>query len=89
MPMSAVWPIKSMAILCLRKHSNLVMESDAVLFGAVGDPDCDDLERHLRPEQAVLGLRKEMQTFANLRPAKAFCGFGKPLGIETRNSWRD
>ncbi|MEP3226332.1 MAG: 3-isopropylmalate dehydrogenase [Parasphingorhabdus sp.] len=53
---------------------DLVMASDAVLFGAVGDPDCDDLERHLRPEQAVLGLRKEMQTFANLRPAKAFSG---------------
>ncbi len=52
----------------------LVMASDAVLFGAVGDPECDDLERHLRPEQAVLGLRKEMQTFANLRPAKAFAG---------------
>ena len=52
----------------------LVMASDAVLFGAVGDPDCDNLERHLRPEQAVLGLRKEMQTFANLRPAKAFGG---------------
>tara|TARA_R110000772_G_scaffold178298_2_gene289710 strand:- start:2090 stop:3139 length:1050 start_codon:yes stop_codon:yes gene_type:complete len=52
----------------------LVMASDAVLFGAVGDPDCDNLERHLRPEQAVLGLRKEMQTFANLRPAKAFAG---------------
>ncbi|QTD57939.1 3-isopropylmalate dehydrogenase [Parasphingorhabdus cellanae] len=52
----------------------LVMAADAVLFGAVGDPECDDLERHLRPEQAVLGLRKEMQTFANLRPAKAFAG---------------
>ncbi|HEY9092879.1 3-isopropylmalate dehydrogenase [Parasphingorhabdus sp.] len=52
----------------------LAMAADAVLFGAVGDPDCDNLERHLRPEQAVLGLRQEMQTFANLRPAKAFAG---------------
>ena len=52
----------------------LVTAADAVLFGAVGDPDCDNLERHLRPEQAVLGLRREMQTFANLRPAKAFAG---------------
>ena len=52
----------------------LAKAADAVLFGAVGDPDCDNLERHLRPEQAVLGLRKEMQTFANLRPAKAFAG---------------
>ncbi len=53
---------------------DLVMSSDAVLFGAVGDPSYDDLDRHLRPEQAVLGLRKEMQTFANLRPARAFAG---------------
>ena len=52
----------------------LAKTADAVLFGAVGDPDCDNLDRHLRPEQAVLGLRKEMQTFANLRPAKAFAG---------------
>ena len=52
----------------------LVGESDGVLFGAVGDPDCDALERHLRPEQAILGLRKEFGLFANLRPAKVFPG---------------
>ena len=34
-------------------------KADAVLFGAVGDPACDGLDNHLRPEQAVLGLRKE------------------------------
>ncbi len=48
--------------------------ADAILFGAVGDPDCDGLERHLRPEQAILGLRKELGLFANLRPAKLFKG---------------
>ncbi|MCW1384018.1 3-isopropylmalate dehydrogenase [Novosphingobium sp. KCTC 2891] len=48
--------------------------SDGVLFGAVGDPDCDSLDRHLRPEQAILGLRKELVLFANLRPAKVFKG---------------
>lgn len=48
--------------------------ADAILFGAVGDPDCDNLERHLRPEQAILGLRKELELFANLRPAKVFPG---------------
>ncbi|MEM7666174.1 MAG: 3-isopropylmalate dehydrogenase [Pseudomonadota bacterium] len=47
---------------------------DAILFGAVGDPECDGLERHLRPEQAILGLRKELGLFANLRPAKVFAG---------------
>ena len=48
--------------------------SDAILFGAVGDFDCDHLERALRPEQAILGLRKEMGFFANLRPATVFKG---------------
>ena len=48
--------------------------ADAILFGAVGDPACDSLERHLRPEQAILGLRKELTLFANLRPAKMFAG---------------
>ena len=50
----------------------LSKRADAILFGAVGDPDCDALERHLRPEQAILGLRKELNLFANLRPAKLF-----------------
>ena len=48
--------------------------ADAILFGAVGDPSCDALERHLRPEQAILGLRKELGLFANLRPATMFAG---------------
>ncbi len=48
--------------------------ADGVLFGAVGDPECDNLERHLRPEQAILGLRSNLGLFANLRPAKMFAG---------------
>ncbi len=48
--------------------------ADAVLFGAVGDPACDNLERHLRPEQAILGLRQTLGLFANLRPATMFPG---------------
>ncbi len=51
---------------------DIARKADAILFGAVGDPDCDALERHLRPEQAILGLRKELALFANLRPAKLF-----------------
>ena len=47
----------------------LAKEADAVLFGAVGDWKFDKLERHLRPEQAILGLRKNLQLFANFRPA--------------------
>jgi len=47
----------------------LAREADAVLFGAVGDWKYDQLERALRPEQAILGLRKHLQLFANFRPA--------------------
>ncbi len=43
--------------------------ADAVLFGAVGDWKYDSLPRALRPEQAILGLRRELGLFANLRPA--------------------
>jgi 3-isopropylmalate dehydrogenase len=53
---------------------DLAKRADAILFGAVGDPTCDALDRHLRPEQAILGLRKELGLFANLRPAKLFPG---------------
>jgi 3-isopropylmalate dehydrogenase len=48
----------------------IAKEADAVLFGAVGDPRYDKLERAKRPEQAILGLRKELGLFANLRPAR-------------------
>ncbi|MEO5494589.1 MAG: 3-isopropylmalate dehydrogenase [Sphingomonas sp.] len=47
----------------------LAKRADAVLFGAVGDPQFDALERRLRPEAAILGLRRELGLFANLRPA--------------------
>jgi 3-isopropylmalate dehydrogenase len=47
----------------------LAKDADAVLFGAVGDWKYDKLERALRPEQAILGLRKNLGLFANFRPA--------------------
>ena len=46
--------------------------SDAVLFGAVGGPQYDDLAFELKPERGLLALRKEMDLFANLRPAIVF-----------------
>jgi 3-isopropylmalate dehydrogenase len=49
-----------------------VKKVDAVLFGAIGGPKWDNLERHLRPETGLLGLRKAMGTFANLRPATVY-----------------
>ena len=47
----------------------LAQAADAVLFGAVGDWKYDTLERSLRPEQAILGLRRHLGLFANFRPA--------------------
>ena len=47
----------------------LAKASDAVLLGAVGDWKYDKLERHLRPERGLLRIRKELNLFANLRPA--------------------
>ena len=48
---------------------NLAKQADAILFGAVGDWKYDKLDRPLRPEQAILGLRKHLGLFANFRPA--------------------
>ncbi|SDM17899.1 3-isopropylmalate dehydrogenase [Oryzisolibacter propanilivorax] len=47
----------------------IAREADAILFGAVGDWKYDTLARALRPEQAILGLRKALGLFANFRPA--------------------
>lgn len=46
--------------------------ADAVLLGAVGGPKWDTVAPHLRPEQAILGLRKALGLFCNLRPVKIF-----------------
>jgi 3-isopropylmalate dehydrogenase len=50
----------------------LAKRADAILFGAVGGPKYDALPREKRPEQAILRLRKELDLFANLRPASVF-----------------
>ena len=50
---------------------NACLASDAVLLGAVGSPEFDDLPPKDRPEMGLLGLRKALGGFANLRPAKA------------------
>jgi 3-isopropylmalate dehydrogenase len=50
----------------------IAQDADAILFGAVGDPQYDNLPRAKRPEQAILGLRKELGLFANLRPAQVY-----------------
>jgi 3-isopropylmalate dehydrogenase len=64
-----------------RESIRVCRESDAVLFGAVGGPQWDDLPGHLRPERAILGLRKKLGLYANLRPARlcAPLGAASPL----------
>lgn len=51
---------------------DVAKNSDAVLLGAVGDWKYDKLEPQLRPERALLGIRKELNLFANLRPVVIF-----------------
>jgi 3-isopropylmalate dehydrogenase len=48
---------------------DVVRAADAILLGSVGGPQWDSLERALRPEQGLLGLRAELELFSNLRPA--------------------
>ncbi|SNZ13730.1 3-isopropylmalate dehydrogenase [Hydrogenobacter hydrogenophilus] len=50
----------------------LCLKSDAVLLGAVGGPKWDDLPTHKRPEKGLLGIRKALDLYANLRPAKVY-----------------
>lgn len=54
------------------KTVEICKDSDAVLLGAVGGPEWDTLPGHLRPERALLGLRKELGLYANIRPARLF-----------------
>ena len=51
---------------------NEALNADAILFGAVGGSKWDNVERDKRPEAALLKLRKELDLFANLRPAVVF-----------------
>jgi len=60
----------------------LAQRADAILFGAIGDPRCDKLERHLRPEAALLGLRSALGLFANIRPATIFPALGDASSLK-------
>jgi len=65
---------------CYDKHSvplteatlNGCYDSDAVLLGAVGGPQWEDLPHHLKPEAALLKLRESLKLYANIRPAKIY-----------------
>lgn len=51
---------------------NACLQADSVLLGAVGGPKWDQVDPSIRPEKALLGIRKAMGLYANLRPAKIF-----------------
>ena len=61
----------------------LAQDADAVLFGSVGGPRYDALPREHRPEKAILGLRKECDFFANLRPATVFPELADASSLKT------
>lgn len=49
-----------------------ILSTDALFFGSVGGPKWESLPHHLKPEAGLLGIRKALGAFANLRPAKVF-----------------
>ncbi|WP_293450220.1 3-isopropylmalate dehydrogenase [Planktotalea sp.] len=57
--------------------------ADAVLLGAVGGPAYDDLDFSVKPERGLLRLRKEMDLFANLRPAQCFDALAEFSSLKT------
>lgn len=64
--------IERFGVPLLRDTLDMALASDAILFGAVGDPKYDDPSLKIRPEQAILGLRSGLGLFANLRPVRIF-----------------
>jgi len=60
----------------------LAKAADAILFGAVGDWKYDALPRAKRPEQAILGLRRELGLFANLRPARVYAELAEASSLK-------
>ena len=61
--------LDAMGSPCPQQTLDKARQSDAILLGAVGGPQWDDVERHLRPEKGLLTIRSELDLFGNLRPA--------------------
>ena len=64
----------------------MAREADAVLLGAVGGHRYDRVERRLRPEQGLLGLRAGLGLFANLRPAVLYPQLATASSLQRRSS---
>ena len=61
--------LDAMGSPCPKETLDKARQSDAILLGAVGGPQWDNVERHLRPEKGLLTIRSELDLFGNLRPA--------------------
>jgi 3-isopropylmalate dehydrogenase len=63
----------------------LCTNADAVLLGAVGGPQWDDPQAHVRPEQGLLGIRSALGLFANIRPVRPYVPAASPIRPERLN----
>lgn len=61
---------------------SMAREADAILLGAVGGPQYDDVPRHLRPEQGLLDIRAQLNLFANLRPALLYAQLAEASSLK-------
>ena len=65
---------------------DICLDSDAILFGAIGHPKYDnDPSAKVRPEQGLLGLRKALQLFANIRPVTSYSSLHFLSPLKTKN----
>ncbi|MEG1608389.1 MAG: 3-isopropylmalate dehydrogenase [Clostridia bacterium] len=69
-----------------KESLDICLASDSVLLGAVGGPQYDGLPYDKRPERALLGVRKAMQLYANLRPAKLFSSLANVCPLKNPNN---
>ena len=61
---------------------SMAQEADAILLGAVGGPQYDEVPRHLRPEQGLLDIRGQLNLFANLRPALLYAQLAEASSLK-------
>ena len=76
----------NMAILFLRETVEECLKSDSVLLGAVERTKMDNLPGELRPERALLGVRKALNLYSNLRPAKLYKALQQYCPLRTASS---
>ena len=79
--------IDATGVPLMQSTIDAAMRSDSVLLGAVGGPKWDSLPGHLRPERALLGLRKELGLYANIRPVKLYKALSERCPLRNTESF--